>query len=400
MGQPRPFGYDPHMIARWRSLSPFVQDLIAGIGFVIMWFAAFTFWTNNGWYPARPETWVMAGGWSAAAITLRRLYPGVVLLTTAVVYPLVYGGPLQTEFHLIPMFIAGYGAAASGKVRWWLTLGATLGSILLLSQLTYQIRGAMDWSQALFYMFAASVVVAMGTLTRRQREDAVELARRNAELQRLRDVEADRAVSEERTRIAQDLHDVVAHHLVALIVRGQAAKRLSEHDPRAFSEAIHWMVGTAREALNSIRQTVRILSTDDTMPLAPEPTLADLESITRRIGEAGLDVTFQVDGVLPPLSSQVEVVTVRIAQEALTNTLRHSGAKRAAVSVRPDPDGVLLQLEDDGTIRLDAMRAGNGVRGMEERAIACGGILRIDIGSLGGCRVRAWLPAEEKVTAS
>jgi signal transduction histidine kinase len=258
----------------------------------------------------------------------------------------------------------------------------------------------MDWSQVLFYMLAASVVVAMGTLTRRQRQDAVELARQNAELQRLRDVEADRAVSEERTRIARDLHDVVAHHLVALIVRGQAAKRLSEHDPRAVSEAVPWMVGTAREALNSIRQTVRILSADDAVPLAPEPTLADLESITRRIGEAGLDVTFQIDGVLPPLSSQVEVATVRIAQEALTNTLRHSGAKSAVVTVRPDSGGVLLQLEDDGMIQLEAMRAGNGVRGMEERAITCGGTLRIDNGPLGGCRVRAWLPAVEKVTAS
>jgi signal transduction histidine kinase len=96
----------------------------------------------------------------------------------------------------------------------------------------------------------------------------------------------------------------------------------------------------------------------------------------------------------------VELATVRIAQEALTNTLRHSGAESAVVTVRPDPEGVLLQLEDDGTIQLEAMRAGNGVRGMEERAIACGGTLHIDIGSLGGCRVRAWLPAVAKVTAS
>jgi signal transduction histidine kinase len=160
------------------------------------------------------------------------------------------------------------------------------------------------------------------------------------------------------------------------------------------------MVGTAREALNSIRQTVGILRTDDTGRLAPEPTLADLGSITRRIREAGLDVTFQIDGVLPPLASQVELATVRIAQEALTNTLRHSGAKSAVVTLRPDPDGVLLQLEDDGTIDFAAMRAGNGVRGMEERAIACGGIFRIDTGTLGGCRIRAWLPAVEKVTVA
>jgi signal transduction histidine kinase len=388
------------MIARWRSLPPFTQDLIAGLGFATMWFAAFNFWTNNGWYPARPETWIMVGVWTAAAITLRRLYPTVVLLTTAVVYPWLYGAPLQTEFHLIPIFIAGYGAAASGKVRWWLAFGAPLGSILLVSHLTYQVRGGMDWSEVLFYLSAVSVVVAMGILTYRQSQDARELARQNAELQRLRDVEADRAVSEERTRIARDLHDVVAHHLVALIVRGQAAKRLSERDPRAVSEAIPWMVDTAREALNSIRQTVRVLRTDDTVPLAPEPKLADLGSITRRIGEAGLDVTLQIDGVLPPLSSQVELATVRIAQEALTNTLRHSGAESVVVTVRPDPEGVLLQLEDDGTIQLEAMRAGNGVRGMEERAIACGGTLHIDIGSLGGCRVRAWLPAVAKVTAS
>lgn len=381
-------------------MPPLSQDLIAGIGFATMWFAAFNFWTNNGWYPARPETWIMTGGWAAGAIALRRLYPGVVLLTTAVVYPLLYGGPLQTEFHLIPIFVAGYGAAASGKVRSWLAFGTPLASILLVSRFNYQIREVMDWSQVLFYLFAVSVVVAMGVLTRRQRQDALELARKNAELERLRDMEADRAVSEERTRIARELHDVVAHHLVALIVRGQAAKRLSEGDPQGVSEAIPWMVGTAREALNSIRQTVRVLRTDETVPLAPLPKLADLGSITQRIREAGLDVIFRVDGVLPPLGGQEELAAVRIAQEALTNTLRHSGAKSAILTLRPDPHGVLLQLEDDGTIQLEAMRAGNGIRGMEERAIACGGTLRIDTGALGGCRIRAWLPAAEKVSVS
>ena len=203
----------------------------------------------------------------------------------------------------------------------------------------------------------------------------------------------------ERTRIARELHDVVAHHLVALIVRGQAADRVASDRPEVALETIRWSVDTAREALISVRQTVQVLREDDgaTPALAPKPKLGDLGSIVDRVSATGLEIDLRVSGHLPPLDDQAELAAVRITQEALTNTMRHANATSTTVSIVPTDHGVvLLQIEDDGMgapPQDGTPPSGHGVVGIRERAVACGGNLEVDVGSMGGWRVRAWLPA-------
>jgi signal transduction histidine kinase len=255
---------------------------------------------------------------------------------------------------------------------------------------------SFDWPSVLFIELATVSVVVLGWLMHREAAISHDLAQRNAELERLRAVEAQRVVAEERTRIARELHDVVAHHLTAVIIRAQAADRVRATRPEVASESIGWIAETAKEALTAMRTTVRVLRTDgDAARLAPEPTLGDLRSIAARVGEAGLDIELRLPEPLPDLEPQVELAAVRIAQEALTNAMRHAAARRAVVTLRCDADGVVVDIDDDGTSGSpsDRRRDGTGLVGMQERAAACGGRLSIGTSPLGGWRIRAWLPA-------
>jgi signal transduction histidine kinase len=252
-----------------------------------------------------------------------------------------------------------------------------------------------DWPSVLFIELATVSVVALGWLMHRQAAISRDLAQRNAELERLRAVEAQQVVAEERTRIARELHDVVAHHLTAVIIRAQAADRVRDTRPEVASESIGWIAETAKEALTAMRGTVRVLRADsDAADLAPEPTLGDLRAIAARVGEAGLDIELRLPEPLPDLDPQVELAAVRIAQEALTNAMRHAGARRVVVTLRCDADGVVVDVDDDGTSGPPSERRhdGNGLVGMQERAAACGGRLRIGTSPLGGWRIQAWLP--------
>ena len=170
---------------------------------------------------------------------------------------------------------------------------------------------------------------------------------------------------------------------------------MRETRPEVASESIGWIAETAKEALTAMRGTVRMLRADgDAADFAPEPTLADLRSIAARVGEAGLEIELRMPEPPPDLEPQVELAAVRIAQEALTNAMRHAGARRAIVTLRCDADGVVVDVDDDGTSGPPSTRRrdGNGLVGMQERAAACGGRLRIGTSALGGWRIHAWLP--------
>jgi signal transduction histidine kinase len=389
---------------RWRDLPAEVQDAVVGIAFAVVWFAAYRYWRGDGWRPRHPDTYELAGLWSALALGLRRVAPWPSLLVTAAAYPLLYGPPLQTEFHLLPVLVAGFGAtSSSSRMR---SVGAavvTMAAVFNLSTRTAFPLEAVDWGRVLFHEFATVVVIGLGVVVHEQRRTAAALAARNAELERLRQVEAERAIADERTRIARELHDVAAHHLTAVIIRAQAADRVAATRPEVASEAVRWIAVTAREALTAMRQTVRVLRSEDGSDRparAPGPSLADLPSIAARVGDAGLPVSLRMADRLPPLDRQTELAAVRIAQEALTNALRHAGAARAVVSLRASDGGVLLDVEDDGTTgdpaaarKGGAASRGHGLIGMRERATSCGGRLLVDRGALGGWRVRAWLPS-------
>ena len=398
-------------MTRWRQQRPAVQDACLAALLGVAWFGCAAYWKSRGWYPANAGAYDVAGAVSVLALAARRAAPSV-LLAGVLAYPWLYQQQLQTEFHLLPVLLVAYAAARRPPVWAAVTAAAALGAGFLLSSgvlhgdalggigrpglggsgmpgLGGSGMPGLDWSRILFDEFAIAGMVVLGWFT-------ATLAARNDELERLRQVEADRTVAVERTRIARELHDDVAHHLTALVVRAQAAERVAGSRPEVAVESVSWIAETARSALTSMRRTVTVLREgDEPATLSPNPSLGDLAAIVARVEQAGLDVRVEVDETLPPLEPQVRHAVVRVVQESLTNVLRHARARVAVVSVQPLDRGITVTVEDDGAgpgpehIRPGG---GHGLLGMRERATSCGGRFGIDRSNLGGWRVRAWFP--------
>lgn len=230
-------------------------------------------------------------------------------------------------------------------------------------------------------------------------------------LERERDAEAQRAVLEERTRIARDLHDVVAHGMSVMVVQAGAARRTLAHDDtdRA-TEALRNIEATGRGALEEMRRLVGVLrasATDDGdgsdgsadgagPPRLPQPGIGDLDDLVTHCREAGLDVTLRVEGDRRELPSGLELVVYRIAQEALTNTIRHAGPARAEVRLGYGSDHLELGVTDDGRGAATSPRAepGHGLAGMRERVALYGGTITVGPQRGGGFRVLARLPLD------
>jgi len=337
---------------------------------------------------------------TAAVLTLRRRVPPVVLLLAVPLYVGVLslpvfdlgrpgggGGVLDhaTEFHLLPILAIAYLVAQSGAVS-PLVPGAVClaGTGALYVDLDGPtLAPGLDWSRVLFALFVAAGTTFLGALVREQR--------------RLRAVESQKVVVEERTRIARELHDAVAHHVSAIVIRAQAAERLAPGRPDVAVDAVRWIADAGKEALTGMRHAVQVLREADgdrTVELAPQPTLADLRGIVERLAPVGLDVEVALPDPLPAVDPQVELAAVRIAQEGVTNALRHAEARRAVVRVAEEAGHLVVAVDDDGRSgKAPALTgSGHGLRGMAERAAACGGRLDIGRSDLGGWSVWATLP--------
>ena len=153
-----------------------------------------------------------------------------------------------------------------------------------------------------------------------------------------RDQQATIAAAAERARIARELHDVVAHSLSVVIAQADGGRYAAEQDPGAATAALHTIAATAREAQAEMRRALGILSEQPGAPLQPQPGLDDLAALVARTREAGLAVELAEDGPRRPLAPGAGVTLYRVAQEALTNVLKHAGPGAAAsVALRWEP---------------------------------------------------------------
>jgi signal transduction histidine kinase len=214
---------------------------------------------------------------------------------------------------------------------------------------------------------------------------------------RSREDQLQRRASEERVRIARDLHDVLAHNISVINVQANTALHLMDRQPERAREALTSIHDVSRQALAELRTVLGVLrAAGDEAPRAPSPGLAQLGDLVSSVRSTGLDVRLAVRGELPQLPSDVDLAGYRIVQEALTNTSRHSASKTAEIVVTYQPDGVAIQVDDAGPAQqrpeADGLGAGNGITGMTERAEALGGTLSAGRRSDGGFRVQAWLP--------
>jgi signal transduction histidine kinase len=237
----------------------------------------------------------------------------------------------------------------------------------------------------------------LGDGTRRRQEAIVAARERAAELEAARDELARRAVSEERLRIARELHDVVAHSMSIIAVQSGVGAHVLDSQPEEARKALAAVEATSRQALVEMRRLLGVLraEAEPRGSLAPAPGLADVEALATEVARAGVRVEVRVEGAPAELPAGLELSAYRIVQEALTNVVRHAGPATAQVAVRYGPGRVTVEVVDDGR-GGDPGRdhGGHGIAGMRERAALYGGTLEAGPRPEGGFRVVASLPVE------
>ncbi|ONK12374.1 sensor histidine kinase [Streptomyces sp. MP131-18] len=287
----------------------------------------------------------------------------------------------------LPVMVALYFVAVQGDRRRTLRV-AVVGALLsgAAAVISGQEEGAVP--SPVLEMLIPLVPLLLGEVVRGRHE----LARR-AEVEHRH--ETTRRLREERVRIARELHDVVAHTVSAMTVQAGVALDAFDRRPEVARAALQQVRDSGKEAVRELRTTVTILRENDTdAPAAPAPRLAQLAELTERLP---LPVTLHLAAGPPsagPLPPVVELTAYRIVQEALTNVVKHSNARHAAVSVRAADGRLLVEVTDDGPGGAHAGGGtGFGLLGMRERATAVGGSLEYGVVPGGGFRVSASLPA-------
>jgi signal transduction histidine kinase len=248
-------------------------------------------------------------------------------------------------------------------------------------------------------------LISVAEAVRSRRERAAEAARSQAE-------ELRRRASDERLRIARELHDVVAHNMSLISIQAGVALHLMDTNPDQVRTSLTAIKDASKEALVELRSILGVLRLVDEesesasdagspAPRSPVPTLQRLADLVDRARAAGLDVDVQVDGDLGDLAAlprQVDLAAFRIVQESLTNVARHSDDPAATVRLDARDGGLAVDILDEGSARVrpadDLPRGGNGLPGMRERAAAVGGRLEAGPRPGRGFAVRAWLPID------
>jgi signal transduction histidine kinase len=251
----------------------------------------------------------------------------------------------------------------------------------------------------------AYLPLALGSAKRDHKAYIAAIEERAERAERTREEEALRRVGEERLRIARELHDVVAHAMVAINVQAGVAAHLIDRRPESARGALEQIKRVSGEALTDLRATLGVLRQDDDQPAPTRPAqgLAALDELVDRMRAAGVDVAVELSGGRCTVPSAIESTLFRMVQESLTNVLRHSSSHAATVRIEVREASARVEVLDDGPRQEvpavvgagDAGRlegSGNGLRGMRERVAAVGGVLEAGPRADGGWRVQALLP--------
>jgi signal transduction histidine kinase len=229
----------------------------------------------------------------------------------------------------------------------------------------------------------------------------IEMARRIEDAERgLRDREEQlrAAADEERRHVARELHDVVAHAVSVMVVQAGAARQVLRSSPESAEQALLAVESAGRDAMSDLRRFLGSIDPgDDAGGVAPQPGVESLPTLVERVREAGLPATIEVDGEPRVLPASLEVTVYRIVQEALTNALRHAGRAATVARLIWEPDGLRVEVLDDGPTASapPAGGSGRGLIGMRDRVALAGGSLEVGPRLGGGFAVRARLPLPE-----
>jgi signal transduction histidine kinase len=329
------------------------------------------------------------------SLIFRRLWPlGVlaVMLVTAGIYTLGLGLPV---YMLGPGVLIAVYTVASIRDRWW-SLGALIVVEVTMLILLLIGPGFPDYSSLALFVGLIAAAWFLGDVVHRWRTAAIQHQRRAAELAAAREELARRAVSDERLRIARELHDVVAHSMTVVALQAGSGRLVARQDPEAAEHALETIEKSSREALADMRRLVGVLREGEDSQTEPAPGLDDVERLVAEMERAGLEVDLQTSGALDAVPPGMALAAYRVIQEALTNVVRHAGVERATLKLDAS-DGALSIVVSNGppTRTVGPMESGgHGISGMEERVSLYGGRLTAGDTPEGGYRVEAQIPLE------
>ncbi|WP_327399730.1 sensor histidine kinase [Streptomyces sp. NBC_01288] len=345
------------------------------------------------WWPG-----VLVAGVASLALLWRRTLPrATVVVTLCCAMAVAALGYILTVLVIGPLMVALY-TLARGSDRTTANLFTVFGIALLLGTalvvgpdtepLVLKLVGPVFW---------LLLPTSLGTTTR-LRAAYLEAVRARADhAERTREKEARHRVTEERMRIARDLHDVVAHHLVLANLQAGTVVRLMHTRPEEAERIAGELAGTTLSAVRELKATVGLLrhADDSETPSGPAPGLAQLAELAASFEPAGLSVTVNTEGRPRPLSAGADLTAYRIVQEALTNVTKHAGTGSAEVRLSYAHDRLSIAVTDHGGTTVPSSPAsgsGYGMIGMRERALSAGGRLRAGHRPEGGFEVVTELP--------
>ncbi len=334
---------------------------------------------------------VTAGG--ALAGRRRWPLPVVGVVTTALALYLARGYPGGPVF--VTLYVALYALATSrGRRVAFPAAAATASGLVVVGEVAGTGPGLLH----LVFVGWAAAAVFLGDAVRSRHHYLEALEQRARHLEQSREDEARRRVAEERLRIAQDLHDSVAHTMATINVQAGVAAHVIDRHPDKARDALVVIQQASSEVLDELAALLGLLRPDGqerhSTSLAPTPGPAQLGSLVESAQRSGLEVTLRVERDLGAVPQPVGVALYRIVQESLTNVVRHAGAgARATVTVTDDGDGGLaVEIADDGAGANGTGGTGVGIVGMRERAEATGGTLTAGARPQGGWVVRGVWP--------
>ncbi|MFJ9656586.1 sensor histidine kinase [Streptomyces griseoflavus] len=379
------------VVARWRTANPYALDTALA---ALVLFAVSLQWIfpDEGDDPLTWQGWLL-GAATAVPLIWRRRAP------CATAWAVSVATPAQALHHAPPPdvmyggMVVLYTLAAVGKPwqRRMMLAGWVIGVVT-----TMRHQAELAPFEYAFHLMGLICGYALGMLYRVQRAYTTELEDRARRLERERAADTARTRAEERSRIARDMHDILAHAVSLMVVQAEAGPVVVRKDPERAEATFDTIAATGRDAMVQLRKILGVLKEErpdgEGVPRLPQPSVTALPALVERVREStGLRAELRTTGVPRPLSSDTEVAAYRVVQEALTNTVKHARASRAVVALDWAEERMTVTVTDDGR-GPSAQAGGHGLIGIRERAAACGGSAETGAGPDGGFRVVVRLP--------
>lgn len=391
---PEPSGTYARFFAWWRQRPGLLDIVFAAALTAIATLSVIFDWGTLDGYTG--PAWLHVFLWIAPPVALLwRRHHGIIVLgfisIIAIVEVSLDGGDTPSSAMLIfAMYAVG---AHTTNRRHSVTVASTFLGIALVTML---LTLTSEPGQIIGNMVLFAIGWVVGDNLRTRRAFRTSLLERAERAEQLRDAMARQAVIEERSRIARELHDVVAHSMSIMVVQASAARRVLHKKPEQADTALEAIESVGRDSLDEMRRILGVLRSEDHMDeVTPQPHLDDLETLFDDFRGAGLPVHYDVQGQPVPLPASVELTVYRIVQESLTNALKHAGQATARVRLTYDLENVHVLVSDDGRGVLGAAEvtgAQKGLLGMRERVEAFSGHFASGPVTGGGYAVNATIP--------